>query len=105
MASRPHASVLSRLFCEVKVQAVAIGDAGDVERYIAAGFTAIPGVRVLPPLRDIRLLFALCARAVAYFGNDTGPAHVCAAAGRPAVVLMSGRAPKGSGTPMCSVGW
>jgi heptosyltransferase II len=94
-----YMTVFLKLRSELNLQVVAIGSARDVERYDAAGFRTKANVALLRPLDSVRTLFALCARGVAYFGNDTGPAHVCAAAGRPAAVVMSGRAPRGSWDP------
>jgi lipopolysaccharide heptosyltransferase III len=43
---------------------------------------------------DVRELIALIAGARLFVGNDSGPAHVAAAAGRPSVVIFSTTNPK-----------
>ena len=42
---------------------------------------------------DVRQLIALCSSARIFVGNDSGPAHVAAAAGRPCVVIFSSTNP------------
>ena len=41
-------------------------------------------------LLDLDELIALASTCLGYLGNDTGPAHLAAAAGIPAIVLFSG---------------
>jgi ADP-heptose:LPS heptosyltransferase len=41
-----------------------------------------------PEALDLRELIALVSRARLFIGNDSGPAHIAAAAGRPAVVIF-----------------
>jgi len=49
---------------------------------------------VLMDSLDVRELIALIAGARLFVGNDSGPAHVAAAAGRPSVVIFSTTNPK-----------
>jgi ADP-heptose:LPS heptosyltransferase len=42
---------------------------------------------------DVRQLIALCANARIFVGNDSGPAHLAAAAGRPCVVIFGSTNP------------
>jgi heptosyltransferase III len=49
---------------------------------------------VLMDSHDVRELIALIAGARLFIGNDSGPAHVAAAAGRPSVVIFGTTNPK-----------
>lgn len=94
-----YAAVLSRLVADLRVNVLAVGSPADLERYRDAGIDRVEGVKLLQALTGVQELFEVCANAIGYFGNDTGPAHICAAVGTPAAVVMSGRAPRGSWDP------
>jgi heptosyltransferase III len=66
------------------------GDA-DVAREVGRSMS---DCAVLMDSHDVRELIALIAGARLFVGNDSGPAHVAAAAGRPSVVIFSTTNPK-----------
>jgi len=81
-------AALARSFAEQKVQPVLLGT-GAEERIAAELRRLAPEVRSLvgeTTIEDIAVLAGMAAGAV---GNDTGPMHIIAAAGCPAVVLFS----------------
>lgn len=94
-----YKAVLAELSSRLDQKVVAIGSAADIEAYRSAGLDAVPNITLLEPLADVSALLALFSRAIGYLGNDTGPAHACAAVGRPTAVIMSGRAAVGAWDP------
>jgi ADP-heptose:LPS heptosyltransferase len=56
-------------------------------------FPPAPGLHALPPL-SLPGLLALLARARLFVGNDSGPAHMAAAIGVPAVAVFGSQDPR-----------
>jgi ADP-heptose:LPS heptosyltransferase len=82
-----YAALGNRLAAE-GVTPVLIGTGKDVDA-IEAIAAACPGVIALCDRTDFGQLAALARRALFAVGNDTGPMHLCAAVGCPALVLFS----------------
>jgi ADP-heptose:LPS heptosyltransferase len=59
------------------------GLAGDLRERLSPG-----GVFFGPEALDLRELIALISEARLFIGNDSGPAHIAAATGRPTVTLF-----------------
>ena len=51
------------------------------------------GAAVIPETLNLRELIALVAGARVYVGNDSGPTHLAAAAGRPSVAIYGATSP------------
>ncbi len=93
-----HGQVLHRLAGRFHLPIVGVGGPADLAGYQAELRPVVPGLKLPPPL-TLDELFELLRRALAYWGNDTGPMHVAAAVGCPVAVVMSGRAPPGAWHP------
>lgn len=94
-----YAAVMEAIHEKTQIPFIATGGDSDLLRYKTAGLHNLPFVRLWPPPTSIEELFALSALAAGYLGNDTGMAHVSAAVGSPAAVIMSTRAPSGAWDP------
>jgi len=83
--------LLGRLVVEHDAEVVLVGGGGDriIARRIVARQTW-PGVTDLTGRLSVAELAAVLCRADVMVGADSGPAHLAAAVGTPAVVLFSG---------------
>jgi ADP-heptose:LPS heptosyltransferase len=78
--------LLTRLRAAEALEFCLVGDAADLAALSQSGPWPGP-VQVLAGELSLGELAALCERAAIFLGNDSGPAHLAAAAGAPCLVL------------------
>ena len=78
--------LLTRLRAELNLEICLVGGPEDAATLCKYGPTPFP-VQVFAGELSLGELAALCARAELFLGNDSGPAHLAAAAGAPCLVI------------------